>query len=573
MHTDAQDCCTDKPCIPGCRLKKALGDLGLTIKNQRVRFFHCENATAGADISGHQQLHEEEFCEIVSTVFHHLDNEHLSPTKDKKGEHTLEDKRWKGQSKLVFDRYAGAKVLTHQSFLSALAALGLSLPQGEEEHLVKKGEEIDCEQFQQVVHYMVLHHDLRRLFDGLPQSLDSNNMPAMPTWIADRTAISSFPRVFQYLTKSTDEADSSNNSSEEVKAMNFASYRAMVAMCMLKRQSSWDELLYEYLDPTGDERGLTSSETEPGDQGSHCLPLAHAQQEIMEILSAGEGDREASFHHPDLAPVHQRLIAHAVAPGVSQLAQHHEVNDAVVKHLETLSPKALVALIPWLHVLRRIICARAGYRGDGGEASELADQLHRLGWSTVLLHESVQGHKLVIKSGQLQDGTRMRELLSAAGLKLSETDLQTLKQHQVLAGKVKLQDLCNALDKCEEYLEARHNLQHWIQESLDLNTLASSLAASKLPGEMKGSQWQGCFEQITTEQDVETWLTDVARKAAPTLWRRVKEIKDDFDRAQAQEAAPQSMGGDKFSMMPTAIFGSNGMPRPPPSTRTLPPGI
>jgi hypothetical protein len=50
-----------------------------------------------------------------------------------------------------------------------------------------------------------------------------------------------------------------------------------------------------------------------------------------------------------------------------------------------------------------------------------------------------------------------------------------------LAGNVKLQDLCT-LDTCEEYLEAWHNLQHWIQESLDLNTLASSLAASKLPG-------------------------------------------------------------------------------------------
>jgi hypothetical protein len=65
----------------------------------------------------------------------------------------------------------------------------------------------------------------------------------------------------------------------------------------------------------------------------------------MEILMAGE----ASHHfHPDLAPVQQWLVAHALATGVSQLAQYHEVNNAIVKHLETLFPKVLVALIPWL---------------------------------------------------------------------------------------------------------------------------------------------------------------------------------------------------------------------------------
>jgi hypothetical protein len=90
--------------MPGCRLKKALGDLGLTIKDHhdhQVCFFHCENDTVNADISAHTQLHKEEFGEIVTTVFQNLKNEHLSPTKTRKASTRSKTSDGRGKSSWV----------------------------------------------------------------------------------------------------------------------------------------------------------------------------------------------------------------------------------------------------------------------------------------------------------------------------------------------------------------------------------------------------------------------------------------------------------------------------------------
>ena len=581
LGVESGESCSDDRCVSGCRLAGALGNLGLTIKDRRVCFFHCGgDTTTGAEIDHDAELDEEAFERIVETAFQR--------ERELSGEHTADEKRrWKGQSKLVFDRYAGAKVLTHKAFLQAIAARGLSLPH--EGNIFVEGEEINCHQFSLIIQYLVLHQELRRSFEGLPKEEPKeepgSNPPAMPVWLADPGAISSFPRVFRFF-------------SGQARTMPFASYQACVACCMLApgQSSSWDELLHDYIDPTeptgrtestGQETSVTNSQSYEGQQtaqdipahveeeeeeeeeaqhrssgakargSGHLMALARAQQEVAEMMREADGIHQLN---PRLAPVRQRLIVHTVAPGMTHLPPN-EWGPAISEHLETLSATELVALIPCLLSLRAAMCGRGARHLQLNPArSQVENQLDRLGWCTAL----AQGPTPVIERARLQDPTS--GLLSAAGLKLCDMDLDTLTQYGVLGRDVRLTDVEDTMHVVAGYVEARQNLQYWIAESLDLNAVASSLAASSLAeekkGRIRGSEWHLCLQHLDSMQGVESWLSDVARKAAPMLWKNVKTINDDLLVAQAEESLESGkepmlkVGGDKFSIMPTARFGN-----------------
>ena len=133
---------------------------------------------------------------------------------------------------------------------------------------------------------------------------------------------------------------------------------------------------------------------------------------------------------------------------------------------------------------------------------------------------------------------------------------QPIPEHMIVA---KVNNISAVIHKCEQYLQAQSNMLHWIKGTVNLNALASSLIVSKLADvhELKGDPWHMCFQQMATENDVKKWLIELAEAATPLMWPHIEKVnKDIVARAADSETKASDGDGGKFSMMPTAKFGT-----------------
>jgi len=95
------------------------------------------------------------------------------------------------------------------------------------------------------------------------------------------------------------------------------------------------------------------------------------------------------------------------------------------------------------------------------------------------------------------------------------------------------------IQETESFLQVRRNLQHWISEAIDLNAIASSLAANLTSDhQAKGSNWHECLmgDHMSCKAEVERWMQDVAKIAAPVMWTQVDLLRKNVEQAAAQDA-------------------------------------
>ena len=358
---------------------------------------------------------------------------------------------------------------------------------------------------------------------------------------------------------------------DERTTISFDMYKACVAAHALDMKDLIDSLASGRSDEAGGQR---ESDDAPG---GLCTTIAQGALDYVQILENGDivamGDRHARMWRAavkrtlELATsllgtgtnksfdaVSARLVCHVLCLG-SNAGQWHdairecdraEFNKLLVMHLRRLSRAELLALIPWLEMVRSLSAIESSLAFD-------REPVGRVCWDFVC---SVS--KRVVTYEKFAE--QKYSLVSALGLKMCPT------AHHTDVGLIQFTDvglnqLCAKVEEVEQVLQARRNVQNWISASIDLNALAASLASRMLLDQAKsGSQWELCLQGMTDESKVESWLQSVAKAAAPVLWKQIETLRscsapvhDAKDNEGHDDDATH--GGGKFSTLAVARFG------------------
>jgi len=428
-------------CAPGCSLKEALGDLGLTGGSLGASFLHSDKGHApGTNDAGRairlvrsaSRLYDDDvdrarFHEIVSEAFK-VPYCHVQPCycvqfrpetrfpvriwslvkrtgrQDVSGVHTEELKtRWSGQVNAIFERYASRKTLSRKCFCDAMASLGFSEELQYAEILSTPEERIDLESFKVVVQCFALQVYMRTSFAMLqlsssqdPHATVESIAASMPEGWQRKIGLQKF---WELSTKGESEA-----SADTV----FESFRAVTSLGILEQDSSLFEIIenrdlpFSPVEPTTeivleehalleDYLGAMQARTSWVENG--CVP-ADFPAPLRQLLSL---IGPLCCSEAALERIVVRCFCLLIAPNKGSSAKSQSNEDetkdgrdeskaarcAVLRALEGLSDSSYYGLIPWLELL----CALSRH---GQEDAMEGTLVQNLCWDAILAGAQVQ---------------------------------------------------------------------------------------------------------------------------------------------------------------------------------------